>query len=96
MYTNGENKCTLISSNGYINQGKILTDDLIFRWQFGDFKIKPHLRRLEDITEEESDELLKLEPDPIGFRFAYLIYKGYDLFGLIDSSEAIDIKTIKQ
>lgn len=67
---------------------------------------KPILRRLEDMTEEEKQESqkynvvetindVKVEWDtPLTFH--YLLQQGFDLFGLIDSNQAIGSKTLKQ
>lgn len=81
-------------------------------------KVKPILRKLEDMTEEDAKEFLSIGEyqriesiqvddvsidfyiDDIPFavwfdsispkQFHFLCQRGYDLFGLIDSGEAID------
>lgn len=76
--------------------------------------IKPILRKLEDMTEEDAIQgkwhsrehfIEFMETHRYGQRqtqmwyasdYNYLCSKGYDLFGLIDSSEALDAKTVKK
>jgi hypothetical protein len=66
----------------------------------GSLKVKPILRRLSDMTEEESEEI-GLNPtyphvnfNP--FEFIYLVDNGFDLFGLIDLGLAIEDKIFTQ
>lgn len=67
--------------------------------------IKPILRRVNDITEEENDELQPLVgvsevngciiKHDTAATFNWGIKKGFDLFGLIDAGLAVDAKLIK-
>jgi len=74
--------------------------------------VKPILRRLSDMTEEEMNECGNMIYDFSGepelnkwewynfevclapLQFSWLVKKGFDLFGLIDSNQAVDAKTI--
>ena len=68
---------------------------------------RPHLRHLEDISQEEMDEYNKLSStlfslakgiDQIRQESAtthYLLSKGFDLWGLIEGGLAIDLKTLQ-
>ncbi len=74
--------------------------------------IKPHLRKLKDMTEEERKELFDLFMNKIpkglsiylfeksetwaAIQTHYLIKQGFDLFGLIDEGLAIDKATVKK
>ena len=72
--------------------------------------IKPILRPLSDMTEEEAREgeiwgvwhdvnLMGEDWDTFGFsphNFKHLLSKGFDLFGLIEAGLAIDKTTLKQ
>lgn len=70
--------------------------------------LKPILHPLSSMTEEESREhqkLMRLTTDgvhvvqiyvPTPSSFHYLLKQGFDLFGLIDSKQAIDSTTLKQ
>jgi Zn-finger nucleic acid-binding protein len=68
--------------------------------------VQLHLRRLEDMTEEERTEIFGKDVHwykPFDANDACdiqqwhkLLQKGFDLFGLIDASIAIDAKTITQ
>lgn len=65
---------------------------------------KPILSRLSDMTEEEEGEMMNYSGELLGKykhdirvnakRTAWLCKKGYDLFNLIDSGQAIDKKTL--
>ena len=118
--------CPLLSEEG-------AKDTKSYTWfdRVSDGKHKPILSRLEDMTEEDAKELLKIRYGRAGwfnpiyerhsslcvdFYFydsnqkkcvsqldwdtlnaesvAYLLSKGYDLFNLIPSGEAIDRKTL--
>lgn len=75
-------------------------------WYVLPVEIKPILRRIEDLTEEEYKKwMVKVikrtdEEDGLNFysqtpeSFHYLLSIGIDLFGLIDSGQAIDSKTL--
>lgn len=86
----------------------VICDGDVHQRIFRLYEVKPILRRLEDMTEEEAWEY----SDAVGYRYnraghtdtiqheaagtAYLLSKSFDLFGLIDSGLAIDSKTLKQ
>jgi len=72
------------------------------------FAVKPLLRKLDSMTEEEHNQLMKiclndefktLDKAPVGCGcpkgFAWLLYKHFDLFNLIESGEALDINEVK-
>lgn len=73
------------------------------QWDFGtlDAEMRPILRKLSDMTKEEGLDAINIvvpEKDSwIGGakRTIWLAQKGFDLFGLIESGEAIDAKTLK-
>lgn len=64
--------------------------------------IKPILRRLEDMTEQEKQQSAIHRGDgdglnsslPEAHEFHYLLKQGFDLFGLIDAGVALDAKTV--
>lgn len=71
--------------------------------------VKPILRPLSDMTEEESKELLSIQDlkrGVIDTKYVivtrswedarYLLSKHFDLFGLIESGLAIDVTTLNQ
>ena len=94
--------------------GTLVGKDDLVGWQVNTYKvlapyqyvrdelIKPILRPLSDMTEDEKNNLSwewKVDYDfkPI-FRpdqFLFLLSKNFDLFGLIESGLAIDITTLK-
>lgn len=69
-------------------------------------QVKPILRRLEDMTEGDLEDMAEKErsapvtklPTIEGHAesVAYLLSKHFDLFGLIDAGLAIDAKTLQQ
>lgn len=75
-------------------------------WSYADIgEIRPILRRLSDMTEEEEAEMVKTQDDvkldgypqitlmvDSGHTFRWLLSKGFDIFNLIDSGLAIDAK----
>lgn len=61
-------------------------------------EVKPILRRLSDMTEEEKGEWIGLPPDVrvmTPYQFLWFLSRGFDLFGLIDNQLAVDEKTVK-
>lgn len=73
-------------------RGVINAEDL----KYWDEYKKPLLRPVSDMTEEEAIEIFRLpvKADEVFFQtgeeFRIMLYKGFDLFGLIESGMAID------
>lgn len=73
------------------------------RWELPIVDIKPILRQLSDMTEEEANKSDALGSDEINGQLVlspeailYLLSKHFDLFGLIESGLAIDKSTLNQ
>lgn len=78
--------------------------------RYGIQQVKPILRRLEDMTEEEAiigecyDQWMDLQSSGVTVdwtmkphrpgKLLWLLSKSFDLFGLIDNNEAIDQKSL--
>src|SRR6185369_12818594 len=96
-----ENKTGILSSTSW-HHGEIVIldvqysekDDYTVLNENNDItRVKPILRKLQDMTEEEHLEIERL-PDAYwgqlnADQFAYLLSKSFDLFGLIESGDAI-------
>ena len=107
-----ENRRYLSVGESYIDILKLSHVELL---EGGRVLVKPHLRRLDSITEEEAQDIYALyfkKTFPANYPifakawfenrfisnfefppavFVYVLSKGFDLFGLIDAGEAIDI-----
>ncbi len=77
---------------------KLLADNLVPKE-----KLKPILRPLSDMTEDEDQEFeyIRYKKDlsiyeGTAMQTAYLLSKNFDLFGLIESGLAIDATTLKE
>lgn len=85
-----------------VNPGRtvVITSENFAEWFVED--VKPILHRLSSMTEEEDQkefpahnrgEFIDMHWHPEGFH--WLLSKGFDLFNLIDSGQAIDAETLK-
>ena len=94
-----ERKCKLAGIN--YSDGFSINDEYNFRFKKY-FPFKPLLRPLLDMTKEERDYVFSFEKGYDELKFieslsvdakitSYLLSKGFDLFGLIESGEAIDL-----
>lgn len=79
----------------------IITPSTIIGVNERKWKVKPVLRPLSDMTNEELEHMTDATRRNKSMiyqhaeRTAYLLSQGFDLFGLIESRLAIDKKTIK-
>lgn len=84
---------------GYPNSEPISSYDLV-KSHLTFPEVKPLLKPISDLTQHDKDILRSLGVDPdqdltaAGRAVAYLLAKGYDLFALIESGQALDIKTV--
>lgn len=84
---------------GYPNSEPISSYDLV-RSHLTFSEVKPLLKRIEDLSPHDKDIIRSLGMDPdqdlaaAGRAVAYLLSTGFDLFGLIDNGEAIEIGTV--
>lgn len=90
------------SGGTYKLTGKIFAN-IIDNYNPKEDLIKPILRPLSDMTEEEREELNDIELGESSWPtvaralapcFAWMLSKGFDLFGLIESGLAIDKTTL--
>lgn len=92
-------KCIHSSHHEPQNEPYVLTaKNLAEAIEFGD---RPVLRRLEDMTKEEKarvgySAMIKNEIVWTPEKVHYLLKQGFDLWNLIDSKQAVDLKTLNQ
>lgn len=81
----------------YINGEWALSAAILSEVMLGKMKFAPHLRNLSDITEEEKEyrwntfcNIREINQEVVAEEIKWLLSKGFDLFGLIESGDALD------
>lgn len=91
--------------DGFYSKDTVVISDEMHNEELNVDEIKPILKDLADIAEEDAGEMGYLDADDFNYEtdgqytvmeFKYLLSKHYDLFDLIKNGEAINAKTINQ